>query len=475
MTAHSLLHMFTGGPDALGFLEVLPALRVEPLRQPVRAGHAGGTAGGGSHVELGELDVALFDALGMDGRASYAELAAATGWSESTVRRRMDQLRAAGMLYFDVELDMPAFGFRSATWLWLSVPPAELAAAGTALAKFPEVAYAAATTGAANLAACVICRDEAEFYEFLTAKAATLPGVQRVETAPIIRTMKQASPARSPSPPEPGEPWQSQPGTSDKSLTTLMRCLSRTPVEQKTAARAGAQGQAAAQAADPVAAIGGGAVIVAAAIAVGVTLAVSGGSSATPAGYAPLSTLGALQPAPAGGPLGPEAVPVPSAPAWPAPRPPQRVARRRHQLQHGRADDLPHPRAPDDLRERRGPPGPGVDRNPWRGRAADPSRAVHRLGNMLFLAARARRRTGSCPSSRRCSGPSRSASSSTMGPAARQDVVRPAHGHVTVLVNGKVFTGNQRDVPLTKRAEIRLEVGTPLVAPESMSWGNTGL
>ena len=40
VTAHSLLHMFTGGPDALGFLQVLPALRVEPLRQPVRATRA---------------------------------------------------------------------------------------------------------------------------------------------------------------------------------------------------------------------------------------------------------------------------------------------------------------------------------------------------------------------------------------------------------------------------------------------------
>jgi DNA-binding Lrp family transcriptional regulator len=196
VTAHSLLHMFTGGPDALGFLQVLPASRVEPLQQPARASQAASQAG--SHVELGELDFALFDALGVDGRASHAELAAATGWSESTVRRRMDQLRAVGVLYFDVELDMPAFGFQSATWLWLSVPPADLAAAGAALAKFPEVAYAAATTGAANLAACVICRDETEFYEFLTAKAATLPGVQRVETAPIIRTVKQASPARSP-------------------------------------------------------------------------------------------------------------------------------------------------------------------------------------------------------------------------------------------------------------------------------------
>jgi DNA-binding Lrp family transcriptional regulator len=188
VTAHSLLHMFTGGPMALGFLQVLPAQRVEPLRQPV----------GGGQVELGELDFALFDALGVDGRASHAELAAMTGWSESTVRRRMEQLRAVGVLYFDIELDMPVFGFRSATWLWLSVPPADLSAAGEALVKFPEVAYAAATTGTANLAACVVCRDETEFYEFLTAKAATIPGVQHVETAPIIRTVKQASPTRSP-------------------------------------------------------------------------------------------------------------------------------------------------------------------------------------------------------------------------------------------------------------------------------------
>jgi DNA-binding Lrp family transcriptional regulator len=183
VTAHSRLHMFVGGPDGLGFLEVLPAERVEPLRRPARGGQ----------VEIGDLDSALFDVLAVDGRTPYADLAAATGWSESTVRRRVDQLRDAGVLYFDLELDTAAFGFLSSTWLWLSVPPSQLAATGAALAKFPEVAYAAAVTGADNLAAVVVCRDELAFYEFLTAKIGSLPGVERVETSPVIRTVKQAS------------------------------------------------------------------------------------------------------------------------------------------------------------------------------------------------------------------------------------------------------------------------------------------
>ena len=144
-------------------------------------------------LELGELDLALFRELGMDGRTSHADLAKAVGWSESTVRRQMDQLRESGTLLYDLELDLPAFGFRAPTWLWLSVPPSELAATGAAFGEFPEVAYAAAVTGAFNLLACAVCRDEEEFYDFLTTRVGSLRAVDRVETSPIIRTLKQSS------------------------------------------------------------------------------------------------------------------------------------------------------------------------------------------------------------------------------------------------------------------------------------------
>jgi len=201
-TAHSRLHMFTGGPDALGFFDMLPQERVEPLRRrPARLPAAQPSSGApAAPAEDGELDTALFAALAVDGRTPYADLAAATGWSETTVRRRIDQLRDAGVLQFDLEADMATFGFRTTAWLWLSVPPSHLAEAGSALAKHPEVAYVTATTGPANLAACVVCRDDEALYEFLTAKVGALPGVERVETAPVIRTVKQASPVAFPRP-----------------------------------------------------------------------------------------------------------------------------------------------------------------------------------------------------------------------------------------------------------------------------------
>ncbi len=50
------------------------------------------------------------------------------------------------------------------------------------------------------------------------------------------------------------------------------------------------------------------------------------------------------------------------------------------------------------------------------------------------------------------------------------DRVGPAAGHVTALYNGQVYLGNPRDIPLTAHAQIQLEVGSPLVAPETITF-----
>ncbi len=48
--------------------------------------------------------------------------------------------------------------------------------------------------------------------------------------------------------------------------------------------------------------------------------------------------------------------------------------------------------------------------------------------------------------------------------------VGPAHGPVTALFDGHVFTGNPRQIPLLAHAEIQLEVGTPRIAPQRITF-----
>ena len=127
--------------------------------------------------------------LGRDARADLAELAAATGWSQSTVRRRLAQLRASGAVFLDVEYDHHIYGLSARVQLWASVAPAELDTAGKAMAQHPEVAYVCATTGVTNLHAVLLCKDLHSLYTYLTTRVAAL-GVRQVETSPIMRAIK---------------------------------------------------------------------------------------------------------------------------------------------------------------------------------------------------------------------------------------------------------------------------------------------
>jgi hypothetical protein len=56
------------------------------------------------------------------------------------------------------------------------------------------------------------------------------------------------------------------------------------------------------------------------------------------------------------------------------------------------------------------------------------------------------------------------------GQQLNRNQVGPAHGRVTALFNGQVFTGSPRKIPLLAHAQIQLEVGRPLVVPEKVEF-----
>jgi hypothetical protein len=220
--------------------------------------------------------------------------------------------------------------------------------------------------------------------------------------------------------------------------------------------------------------VAAGALVVAGGIAGAIVATTGGGAaSSSPPGaqFASLSTLGALQPAPAAGAAGPEAVPVPSA----APLIGTTTAvtgqavdgisctTSEQTLFHihahltvivnGSARQIPYGIGIPGAVTTSTPVGPYVARGTcfyWlHTHAADGiihiESPVHRsftLGNFF----------------------------DEWGQPLGPDQVGPASGHVTAIYNGKVYRGNPRNIPLTAHAQIQLEVGTPLVAPESITF-----
>ncbi|MFD8543361.1 Lrp/AsnC family transcriptional regulator [Streptomyces sp. NPDC059649] len=192
VSAHYLLHTYLGGPTAWrGRVNVLDARQRRQLAPPERQNADATSVPGATPTDD---DQALLAALQRDGRAGQAELAAATGWSPTTVARRLTALRATGALFFDVECDVALFGATTQALLWMTVAPARLEQVATALARHDELAFVAATTGRTNVVAHALCPDPAALHHYLTHRLGGQRAIHALETAPVLRTVKAAGP-----------------------------------------------------------------------------------------------------------------------------------------------------------------------------------------------------------------------------------------------------------------------------------------
>jgi hypothetical protein len=210
-------------------------------------------------------------------------------------------------------------------------------------------------------------------------------------------------------------------------------------------------------------------------LGLGLGLSGSGSPAGSPAG-APLSTLGSLLAAPAPGATGPENVPIPAAPALAATSPAtagqaidgigcdtseQTLFHIHTHLTifvNGQQRQVPAGIGIPGAVATQTPQGPFIDSGTcfyWlHTHAADgiihiesPVKRTYTLGEFFDEW-------------------EQPLSSSQAG---------PARGKVTVIVNGQVFKGNPREVPLGSHENLQLEVGSPLVAPETINWAGTGL
>jgi DNA-binding Lrp family transcriptional regulator len=191
VSAQQLLHVFYG--YAASPLLKAGALSADQVQRLTSGVTDVGAADTGEPVDVDDTDRALLLLLATDGRTPVEELAGRADVPASTVRRRINALRSSGVLYFDIDFNPSTFETGVPTLVWLTVSPRDITAVGQALAQQPEVAFAAATTGRTDLYASLLPTSTTALYDYLTGPLAALPGVQQIETAPVIRSFKGAA------------------------------------------------------------------------------------------------------------------------------------------------------------------------------------------------------------------------------------------------------------------------------------------
>jgi DNA-binding Lrp family transcriptional regulator len=168
---------------------LLPPDAVARLRPPrARTGHREWS----EPERLTEQEFAIARLLAADGRASYAQLAAASGVSESTAARRVESLVRRGCLRFRTLFETPLIGLGIEFMQWLEVEPGELENAGAQLAKKPSTQYVSATTGRFNLCLHGVLPGYGDLYRYLTEVVGALPGVRAADMTLQTRTLKRA-------------------------------------------------------------------------------------------------------------------------------------------------------------------------------------------------------------------------------------------------------------------------------------------
>lgn len=122
---------------------------------------------------------------------SFAELAKRTDMPESTVRRRVGELRRSGRLVLRCDASPRLSGQAVSTTLWLDVPaPDELAAAGW-FAEQPTTRMCAMTAGSrANVVANVMTHRIGDARQIEAALARRLPAARVLERQLTLRTVK---------------------------------------------------------------------------------------------------------------------------------------------------------------------------------------------------------------------------------------------------------------------------------------------
>lgn len=141
---------------------------------------------------LTEQELEIVKILALDGRATYATVAARTGISDSTAARRVESLVRRGCLRFRTVFDPSVIGFDVEFLMWLTVEPSRIEEVGEKLAKHSSMRYVSAATGRHNLISHGVLQGYGDLYHYVARVIGELPGLVSADLTLQVQTLKRA-------------------------------------------------------------------------------------------------------------------------------------------------------------------------------------------------------------------------------------------------------------------------------------------
>ena len=132
-------------------------------------------------VVIDAIDRAIIRQLQVDGRASYADLAAQVGLSAPAVRQRMQRLMETGLLQVVAVTDPLKLGLPVMAMVGIEVD-GDIRAVADAVGVIDKVIYVVLTSGSFDLFAEVVCADMDQLFEVVNDRLKSIDGVKTTES-----------------------------------------------------------------------------------------------------------------------------------------------------------------------------------------------------------------------------------------------------------------------------------------------------
>ena len=137
-----------------------------------------------------EIDREIIRLLQYDGRMPFTEIAEKVGISESSARRRVNQMTSDGVLQIVGIADPQDLGWNEAGMIGISVQPDRINEVAKEIAQLPEVSYLFQVAGEFDLFAEVVCKDRQHFVFFLNDNLQKIPGVTNTRSFLMLKMHK---------------------------------------------------------------------------------------------------------------------------------------------------------------------------------------------------------------------------------------------------------------------------------------------